>query len=99
MAKQPQLQNLLNHKLRNEYILIVPIDFEDDDVVKKAPDYEEKPEWGLVISASDDVEDIVAGDVILYMSYGGTKVDSLGQDFIYVREEDVVSVHNGSERL
>lgn len=91
MEKKPQMQNLLTHRLRNDNILLVPIYFESGDVVLDTPSYEDKPEWGMIISAGDKVEDLKAGDVILYMAYGGTKVEALGQDFIYVREEDVIS--------
>jgi hypothetical protein len=32
------------------------------------------------------------------MAYGGTKVQALGQDFIYVREEDVISVYTPPQK-
>ncbi len=95
MQKSPQKQNLLNHRVRKDVVLIVPIYFDNSssDVVVESADYEDKPEWGYVISAGELVTDLQRGDVVLYMAYGGTKVQSLGQDFYYIREEDVVSVH------
>lgn len=95
---QPQMQNLLQHKILNDNVLTVPIDFVSDDVVLEAPSYEEKPEWALIIDVGKDVEGLVAGDVVLFMAYGGTKVQALGQDFIYVREEDVISVYTPPQK-
>lgn len=94
VASQPQLQNLLNHRLLNDNVLLVPIEFESGDVVMQTRQYEDKPEWGLVLSIGDKVSGLTSGDVVLFMSYGGTKVKALGQDFVYVRSEDVISVHN-----
>lgn len=94
------MQNLLKHQLRNDNVLLLPIDFEQSDVVLSAKQYDDKPQWGLIVSRGNgralengervniDLED---GDVVLFMSYGGTTVKALGQDFVYVREEDIIS--------
>ena len=97
---KPQLQNLLKHSIRNDYVLILPIEFSNADVVLSSKQYEDKPEWGLVISKGEGRTlengsiksiDVEEGDVLLFMSYGGTKVKALGQDFVYIREEDIIS--------
>lgn len=70
--------------------------------METARTYEDKPEWGVVISVgpgryteSGDIIDtgLTPGDVILFMPYGATKVRSLGQDFVYIRAEDVISIY------
>lgn len=103
VQKKPELQNLLNHKIRNDNVLLLPIDFDEADVVKTARQYEDKPEWGLVVSVgggrvleSGEVVNLALeeGDVVLFMSYGGTKVKTLGQDFVYVRSEDIISKYD-----
>ncbi len=100
VQKKPELQNLFHHKIRNDNILLLPVDFEGGDVVLSARQYEDKPQWGLVLSCGEGrvLEngelvniDLEAGDVVLFMSYGGTTVKALGQDFVYVRSEDVIS--------
>lgn len=73
---------------------MVAIDFESGDVVVPTANYEDKPEWGLVLAVGDKVEGgLKEGSVVLFMSYGGTKVKALGQDFVYIRDEDIISVH------
>jgi co-chaperonin GroES (HSP10) len=93
VQKKPELQNLFHHKIRNDNVLLLSIDFDESDSVMSARQYEDKPEWGLIIAAGDSALDLEEGDVVLFMSYGGTKVKALGQDFVYVRSEDIISKH------
>lgn len=99
---KPQLTDLLQHKVLHDNVLILPIEFDSGDVVVHAKSYEDKPEWGLVIAVGDgrvlpngDIHSsgLKENDVVLFMAYGGTVVKSLGQDFIYVRQEDIISVY------
>lgn len=95
--------DLTKHKLLQDQVLILPISFQSTGSVKKAEQYEDKPEWGYVLSVGEgrllengtrDKIDLKHGDVVLFMAYGGTKVRALGVDFVYVRQEDIVSVYN-----
>ena len=102
VQSQPQMKNLLSHKVRHDYVLLLPIEFDSGDTVVQAKSQEDKPEWGLVISIGEGriLESgervpisLKENDVVLFMAYGGTTIRSLGQDFVYVRQEDVISVY------
>lgn len=100
---QTQKQNLLSHKILNDNVLLLPIEFDVEDDALDAPDPESKPEWGLVVGVgpgrtteSGQVVkiDLEEGDMVLFMSYGGTQVVVSDETFVYVRAEDIISKYN-----
>lgn len=103
VQKRPEMMNLLKHKLLQDQVLMLPVEFDNADIVVDSRQYEDKAEWGLVVSKgkgrileNGEVVDagVEPGDLVLFMSYGGTKQRALGQDFVYVRQEDIVSVYS-----
>lgn len=90
------MTNLLSHRILKDNVLLLPIDFEGGDTIVQAKQYEDKPEWGLVVRYNSETNvDLKEGDVVLFMAYGGTVVRTLGEDFVYVKEEDIISVYEG----
>lgn len=68
-----------------------------EDVVKKTPGgiiipdaHAEEPQSAVVISTGELVEGLPNGSVVLLPKYSGTKVTLDNQEYIVVREEDVI---------
>ena len=66
----------------------------------------EKPQQGKVIAAGigkvkDDGErqplDVKAGDLILFGKYAGQEIDLEGEDYLIVREDEVLGVIEGAD--
>ena len=66
----------------------------------------EKPQQGKVIAAGigkvkDDGErqplDVKAGDLILFGKYAGQEIDLEGEDYLIVREDEVLGVIEGGD--
>jgi chaperonin GroES len=56
----------------------------------------EKPQRGDVVAISDIDEDgkkpvVKVGDVVLYGKYSGTEISFEGQDFLSMRESDIIA--------
>jgi chaperonin GroES len=56
----------------------------------------EKPQRGEVVAISEIDEDgkkpvIKVGDVVLYGKYSGTEISFEGQDFLSMRESDIIA--------
>jgi chaperonin GroES len=56
----------------------------------------EKPQRGEVVAVSEVDEDgkkpvIKVGDVVLYGKYSGTEISFEGQDFLSMRESDIIA--------
>jgi chaperonin GroES len=56
----------------------------------------EKPQRGEVVAISDIDEDgkkpvVKVGDVVLYGKYSGTEISFEGQDFLSMRESDIIA--------
>lgn len=51
----------------------------------------EKPKVAKVLSVGKDVKQIKSGDRIIYKSYSTTEVKMAGQEYILVKEEDVLA--------
>lgn len=90
---KPQALNLLQHKVRHDNVLVVPYDTKGDDKVYHPDQYEDKPEWGIIIAVGDAVEGLKEGDIVVFGAYSSTVVRSQGHDFFYVRSEDIMSVY------
>lgn len=89
--KNQQLNNLLKHKVLGDNVLILPMDFTEDDTVVNPQQYEDKTEWGLVVGVGDQVSNLIVGDAVVFGAYASTTIRSHGQDFFMVREEDITS--------
>ncbi len=51
----------------------------------------EKPEQGKVVAIGSDVKEVKVGDTVLYSKYGPTEVKVDDQDYMIVKEEDVLA--------
>ena len=56
---------------------------------------QEKPKTAKVVAAGPAARQVKVGDRILYKSYSTTDVKVGGEDFILVKEEDVLATVNG----
>lgn len=52
----------------------------------------EKPEQGKVVAVGKDVKEVKEGDTVLYSKYGPTEVKVSGEEFMIVKEEDVLAI-------
>ena len=52
----------------------------------------EKPITGEVIAVGKDVEDVKAGDKVIFEKYTGTEVKLDGQEYIIVKEQDIIAI-------
>ena len=52
---------------------------------------QEKPKTAKVLAVGKEAKQIKVGDRILYKSYGPTDVRVNGEDFILVKEEDILA--------
>lgn len=82
------------------------MDFDADDTIVNPRQYEDKPEWGIVVGVgigrmSDHgqliLPQIEVGDVVVFGQYSSTVVRSHGVDFFYVRSEDILSRYESKE--
>jgi chaperonin GroES len=56
---------------------------------------QEKPKTAKVLAAGPNAKQVKAGDRILYKSYSTTDVKVEGEDYILVKEEDILATVNG----
>jgi chaperonin GroES len=56
----------------------------------------EKPQRGEVVAAGPGKKDepvtVKAGDTVLYGKYSGTEINVEGQDFLIMRESDILAI-------
>jgi len=56
----------------------------------------EKPQRGIVIAAGPGKKDepmtVKSGDTVLYGKYAGTEINVEGEDFLIMRESDILAV-------
>jgi co-chaperonin GroES (HSP10) len=84
--------NLLKSTMLHDFILLTPFMVEEvQGVVKRPQQYDDKPEFGEVISVGNDTKKIKKGDVVLFQKYSSEKVrdPETGVDYMIVKEEDV----------
>lgn len=62
----------------------------DVDLVDPAQ-YEDKPEFGVVIKVGGEVVGLKAGDIIRFGKYSTETIRTNGEDYFIVREEDVTA--------
>lgn len=51
----------------------------------------EKPSEGKVIAVGKDVVEVQTGDTVLYSKYGPNEVKVDGEDYMIVKEEDILA--------
>jgi chaperonin GroES len=52
----------------------------------------EKPQKGKVEAVGKDVEEVKVGDTILFDKYSGSKVKIDDQDYLIVKEEEILGI-------
>lgn len=52
----------------------------------------EKPEVAEVIAVGKEVKEVKVGDKVLYGKYSGTEVKYKGEEYLIVKEEDVLAI-------
>ena len=94
------MRNLLRHQLLQDNVLIATVDFEKEGKVHRPNQYEDKPEFGVVLKTGMGrlldtgarVEcPVKEGDFVVFGKYSSVKVRADGVDFIFVRDEDLLS--------
>ena len=93
-------------KILWDNILIEPIMEEArHDGIIKPNQYEDKAEIGVVIKVGEgrflDSGDLIrprvkVGDIVAFNMYSPTKLKIEGKDYLYIREEDIVSRQDGN---
>lgn len=57
----------------------------------------EKPEQAKVVAVGPDVKELKTGDMVLYTKYGPNEVKVDGQEYLVVKEEDVLAILKGDK--
>jgi chaperonin GroES len=52
----------------------------------------EKPQKGKIEAIGSEVKDIKVGDTILFDKYSGSKINIEGNDYLIIKEEDILGV-------
>jgi len=52
----------------------------------------EKPQKGRVEAIGKDVKEVKVGDVVLFDKYSGSKINMDNEDYLIVKEEDVLGI-------
>lgn len=93
--------DLSKGKILYDNILLRPLVVENDGIVLRPQQYEDKPEWGEVIACgegrifdSGHIEPIrvKVGDIVLFQKYSAQKLRHRGEDYLIIREEDIFFV-------
>lgn len=82
--------DITKYTLLHDNVLVKGIKIEDIDGIINPDSYEDKPDIGEVISTGSKVEEVKKGDNILFNPHSTTKMNLDGNDFYFVRLEDVV---------
>ncbi len=57
----------------------------------------EKPAEGKVVAVGKDVSEVQTGDTVLYGQYGPTEIKVNGEEYMVVKEEDILAVVKGDK--
>ena len=93
MAKQD-----LNYELYDDRVLVKPAQAEEKTAggIIIPDTAKEKPQRGEVVAAGPGKKDepvtVKAGDTVLYGKYSGTEISVDGQDFLIMRESDILAI-------
>lgn len=80
--------------------MIAAVDFDTDGKVYRPNQYEDKPEFGLVLAVGQGrlldsgqrvQSPVEVGDFVIFGKYSSVKVRAEGVDFLFVRDEDIMS--------
>ncbi len=52
----------------------------------------EKPQRGKVEAVGKDVEEVKAGDIVLFDKYSGSKINIDNEDYLIVKEDEVLGI-------
>lgn len=52
----------------------------------------EKPQRGSVEAVGKDVEEVKVGDIILFDKYAGSKINIDNQDYLIVKEDEILGI-------
>lgn len=52
----------------------------------------EKPQKGEIKAIGDEVKNVKIGDVILFDKYSGSKITIDGQEYLILKEEDILGI-------
>lgn len=55
-------------------------------------DAKEKPQMAKVVAVGKDVAEVKKGDTIIYPKYGTTEVKVEGQEYMILKEEDILGI-------
>ena len=104
VKSNPQVNNVLKHKILGDYVLVLPMDFDTDDSIVNPRQYEDKPEWGVVIAVGTGrhtdtgqlIEpEVKEGDVVCFGQYASITVRSHGVDLFFVKQDEFMSKYEG----
>lgn len=97
--------NLLKGKILYDNILIKPYTVEEEGLIVKPQQYEDKDEYGEVLAVGEgrifDNGTIIplkvkVGDFVMFQKYSPIEIRSNGEDYLIVREEDICWIANKS---
>ncbi len=52
----------------------------------------EKPQKGKIEAIGSEVKNVAVGDVVLFDKYSGSKISLDGEDYLILKEEDILGV-------
>lgn len=90
---------ITDFKILYDNVLVKGIEIKEKDGVLLASSYEDKPEFGEVVSVGEgrifDTGEVVQlkvkkGDMVYFNKYSSTKLNVDGNDYFVVHEEDIV---------
>lgn len=70
------------------------MDFDEDDTIVNPRQYEDKPEWGIVVGIGENVERFKEGDVVCFGQYSSITVRSHGVDLFFVKSDEIMSKYS-----
>lgn len=55
----------------------------------------EKPQKGIIEAVGSEVKEIKVGDVILFDKYSGSKINIDNNEYLIIKEEDILGIIQG----
>jgi chaperonin GroES len=55
----------------------------------------EKPQKGIIEAVGSEVKEIKVGDIILFDKYSGSKVNIDNNEYLIIKEEDILGIIQG----
>lgn len=82
---------MTKHQVLRDNVLLIPVDFDTDGVIYDPKNYEDKPEYAMVVKVGDQVKSVSPGDFVLFEKYSAMNINVAEVDFIFIKEENVLS--------